>query len=312
VDFESENPLWLFTDASGSGLGATLFQGNDWKAASPIAYESHQMTPAERNYPAHEQELLVVIHALQKWKMLLLGMKVNVLTDHHSLVHLLKQQNLSRRQARWKEILSNFNLHFKYIKGEDNSMADALSQKNAPNKDSIVPADVACVAALTELGSMLSSELTQLVRDGYASDPFCQSLRSVLPLREDCIEQDGLLFIDGRLVIPAIASIRRNLIDEAHQRLGHLGYLKTVTEVRRDFFWPLLAKDVAHAVQNCDTCQRTKALTTATPGRMLTPTFPRAPLQDLAIDFVGPLKSLGSYNMLLTCTCPCGATLGGE
>ncbi|PLW39406.1 hypothetical protein PCANC_14867 [Puccinia coronata f. sp. avenae] len=105
-------------------------------------------------------------------------------------LHLLKQQNLSRRQARWTEILANFNLHFEYIKGEDNSVADALSQKSAPNKDGIVPADVACVAALTELGSTLSSALTQRVRDGSASDPFCQFLCSVLPLREDCIEQD--------------------------------------------------------------------------------------------------------------------------
>ena len=37
VDYESDNPLWLFTDASGSGLGAALFQGKEWKTASPIA-----------------------------------------------------------------------------------------------------------------------------------------------------------------------------------------------------------------------------------------------------------------------------------
>ncbi|KAI7940779.1 hypothetical protein MJO28_013064 [Puccinia striiformis f. sp. tritici] len=96
IDYNSEDPLWLFTDASGTGLGTAVFQGREWKLASPIAYESHLMTPAERNYPVHEQELLLVIHALQKWKMLLLGMKVNVMSDHHSLVYLLKQRNLSR------------------------------------------------------------------------------------------------------------------------------------------------------------------------------------------------------------------------
>jgi hypothetical protein len=107
-----DNPLWLFTDASGSGLGATLFQGKDWKGASPIAYNSHLMTPAERNYPVHKQELLAVVHALQKWKMLLLGMKINVMSDHHLLTYLLKQQNLSRRQARWTELLADFDLQF--------------------------------------------------------------------------------------------------------------------------------------------------------------------------------------------------------
>jgi hypothetical protein len=68
IDYNSSDPLWLFTDASGSRLGAALFQGKDWKGASPIAYDSHLMTSAERNYPVHEQELLAVVHALQKWK----------------------------------------------------------------------------------------------------------------------------------------------------------------------------------------------------------------------------------------------------
>jgi hypothetical protein len=304
VDYKSDDPLWLFTDASGSGLGAALFQGKDWKVASPIAYESHLMTPAERNYPVHEQELLAVIHALQKWKMLLLGMKVNVMTDHHSLTYLLKQRNLSRRQARWLEILSDFDIHFEYIKGEDNSVADALSRKEITEGDGgVTRADIACVASLTELGSTLSDSIRTKIMSGYAEDNFCKSVKKVLPLRDDCAEVEGLLVIDGRLVIPDNGDLRRNLISETHIRLGHLGYLKTLVELRRDFFWPQMAKQVAKFVQSCETCQKTKAPTTAPTGKMLTPSFPRTPLSDLAIDFVGPLKTSNHYDMILTCTC---------
>jgi hypothetical protein len=53
IDYKSTDPLWLFADASGSGLGAALFQGEEWKTSSPIAYESHLMTSAEKNYPVH-------------------------------------------------------------------------------------------------------------------------------------------------------------------------------------------------------------------------------------------------------------------
>jgi hypothetical protein len=196
VDFDLEDPLWLFTNASGLGISVALFQGQDWQTANPIAYESHQMTAAERNYPVHKQELLAVIHALQKWKMLLLGMKVNVMTNHHALVHLLKQRNLSRRQARWTEVIADFDLHFNYIPGKDNSVADALSCK-MPGEEEPQPADVACVAALAELGSTLSTALTAQIKEGYVSDPFCQSLRGILPLRKDCVKSDGLYFIDG-------------------------------------------------------------------------------------------------------------------
>lgn len=85
IDYDYDNPLWLFNDTSGSGLGEALFRGKELKGASPIAYKSHLMIPAERNYPVHKQELLAVVHALQKWQMFLLGMKVNVMTNHHSL-----------------------------------------------------------------------------------------------------------------------------------------------------------------------------------------------------------------------------------
>jgi hypothetical protein len=304
VDYESDDPLWLFTEASGSGLGAALFQGADWKGASPIAYDSHLMTPAEKNYPVHEQELLAVIHALQKWKMLLLGMKVNIMTDHHSLTYLLKQRNLSQQKARWLETLSDFDLQFQYIKGEDNLVADALSQKETTEEEvEITSKDVACVAALTELGNMLSKSMRTTVLKGYENDPFCLSVRKVLPLWENCAEIDGLLFVDSRLVIPKDDKLQQNLIKDTHIRLGHLGYLKTVIESCRDFFWPQMAKQVASFVQRFTTCQKTKAPTMAPTGKMLTPSFPRLPSSDLAIDFVGPLKTSNHHDMILTCTC---------
>lgn len=304
IDYESDDPLWLFTDASGSGLGAALFQGKEWKSAFPIAYESHLMTPAEKNYPVHEQELLAVIHALQKWKMLLLGMKINVMSDHHSLTHLLKQRSLSRRQARWTEILADFDLNFEYVKGEENTVADALSRKNIVDDElDIGVAEVCSVAALTELGATFSPSLKASIRAGYTEDSFCVALRKVLPLRDDCAEIDGLLFVDSRLVVPDSSNLRDKLTEEAHIRLGHLGYLKTITELRRDFFWPRMNKDVARFVQSCATCQKTKAPTTSPAGKMLTPSMPRAPLADLAIDFVGPLPKSNNYDMILTCTC---------
>jgi hypothetical protein len=177
IDYDSKDPLWLFTDASGSRLGAALFQGQDWKGASPIVYESHQMTATKQNCPVHKQELLAVVHTLQKWKMLLLGMKINVMTHHHLLTYLLKKRKISRQQARWTELLANFDLQFQYIKGEDNMVADALSRKDSPKVDQeVTPEGIASVAALTELGSVLSDVLRQRIIKGYKADNFCTGL----------------------------------------------------------------------------------------------------------------------------------------
>jgi hypothetical protein len=127
----------------------------------------------------------------------------------------------------------------------------------------------------------------------YETDPFCVSLEKLLPLRKDSALVNNLMFIDGRLVIPNAQSIRKNLINKAHLRLGHLGSLKTLAELRLEFFWPQMNKDVENAVKECTVCQNTKAPTTAPAGKMLTPSLPHTPLTNIAINFFGPLPTSG-------------------
>ena len=87
---------------------------------------------AELNYPVHEKELLAVLRALRKWKVDLLGSEFLVYTDHKTLLNFNTQTNLSRRQARWMEELSMYDCKFVYIKGEANTVADAMSRYPFP------------------------------------------------------------------------------------------------------------------------------------------------------------------------------------
>ena len=48
------------------------------------------------------------------------------------------QKKLSRRQARWMEFLSQYDAHFVYVRGEQNSVADALSRRPLDNIPSLV------------------------------------------------------------------------------------------------------------------------------------------------------------------------------
>ncbi len=43
------------------------------------------LLPAERAYPVHEQEMLAIVRALSQWRHLLVGQRVEVKSDHHSL-----------------------------------------------------------------------------------------------------------------------------------------------------------------------------------------------------------------------------------
>jgi len=92
---DPELPFTITTDASGHAIGAVLSQ-NQRKGDQPIAFESRKMTPAERNYPVHEQELLAIMHALKVWHIYLEGHPFTIITDHASLTYLDNQQTLSR------------------------------------------------------------------------------------------------------------------------------------------------------------------------------------------------------------------------
>jgi hypothetical protein len=120
-------------------------------------------------------------------------------------------------------------------------VADALSRKEVGEEnDAILATEVACVEALTELSDILKQKIIK----GYTEDQFCISLKKVLLLQENCFEKEDLLFIDGHLLILKDLELCRILVKDAHERLGHLGYLKTAMELRHEFFWPGLAKDV--------------------------------------------------------------------
>jgi hypothetical protein len=57
---EVHKPFSLYCDASYTGLGCVLMQ-----EGKVVAYSSRQLKVHERNYPTHDLELAVVVHALK-------------------------------------------------------------------------------------------------------------------------------------------------------------------------------------------------------------------------------------------------------
>ena len=120
--------IFVTTDASDYRSGAVLAFGPSWETARPVAFDSMTFKGAELNYPVHEKELLAIIHALKRWRADLIGVPFQIYTDHKTLENFHHQKELSRRQARWMEFLSQYDGKIVYVKGDDNSVADALSR----------------------------------------------------------------------------------------------------------------------------------------------------------------------------------------
>ena len=106
------------TDAFDFALGRVLIQDNH-----SIAFESRKLSEIERQYTAHEKELLAVFHFPRTWRHYLLGSKFIVRTDNTVVSYFLTQQKLNLRQARWQEHLAEFDFHLKYRLGKNNNVA---------------------------------------------------------------------------------------------------------------------------------------------------------------------------------------------
>jgi hypothetical protein len=85
----------VYTDASKKGLRCVLMQ-QGWV----VAYASRQLKEHEKNYPAHDLELVAVIYALKIWRHYLYGEKYEIHTDHQSLKYFFTHRDLNMRQRR--------------------------------------------------------------------------------------------------------------------------------------------------------------------------------------------------------------------
>ncbi|KAJ9521462.1 hypothetical protein QJQ45_008876 [Haematococcus lacustris] len=140
-------PFQVYCDASLQGVGAVLMQDG-----YPLAYLSKKLSSAEVKYTTGEQEMLALVTACKEWRCYLEGVPFTLFTDHKPLISLPTQKNLSRRQARWMELLSRFDFKLEYIPGPVNP-ADPLSRLITGLQESAT-----VCAMLTRRGAQLSRE----------------------------------------------------------------------------------------------------------------------------------------------------------
>jgi hypothetical protein len=216
--------------------------------------------------------MLGVIHALKIWRCYLEGSDFTIVTDHCPNTFFNTQVNLSRRQARRLEFLFRIKFDWKYSP-ERTNVADPLSRnplqsvllcfmrgkKRAGGKGLQTSIDPpwrqrACIFHSDVLGV----ELLELFREGYVADAWFHSKDNLEGL--DYSKEDGLWYLDNRVVVPAGEARERGL-EKAHDSpySGHFGKHKVLHQINQNFWWHGWRKDVESYVFGCLVCQRNKA-----------------------------------------------------
>ena len=123
-------PFGLITDASKLGLRAALYQEQDDGTERPIAFKSRALSDLEQKYHLGKLEFLALKWAImEKFQEYLYGgHPFEVWTNNNALMYLLTTAKLDTTGHCWVGHLVNYNFSLKYIKGNTNVVADALSR----------------------------------------------------------------------------------------------------------------------------------------------------------------------------------------
>jgi hypothetical protein len=90
------------------------------------------------NYIVTKNELLVVVHALNKFRHYVTGYKVFVHTDHVSIRYLMNKPDINSRMIIWFLLLQQFDLTILDKPGKQNVVADFLSILAIPTEEGMV------------------------------------------------------------------------------------------------------------------------------------------------------------------------------
>ncbi|XP_058769057.1 uncharacterized protein LOC131642912 [Vicia villosa] len=231
--------------------------------------------------------------------------------DHKSLRYLFDQKELNMRQRRWMEYLKDFDFELKYHPGKANKVADALSRKEFRVAELMMLEhgllekfqNLNLQFEWTPNGVLISNlsiqnELRERIRISQGYD---EQLQASGGMPDFVRAPDGVILFKQRMCIPNDSELKRLILDEAHKsRFSiHPGSTKMYQDLRKDFWWPGMKKEIAEYVSQCSICQQVK-IEHQRPGGMLQPLeIPTWKWDSISMDFiVGLPRTRGGHDSI--------------
>lgn len=278
--------LSLEVDASDSAIGAALNQiiGAE---VQPLGFFSRKLNSTEIKYSTYDRELLAIYSAVKHFRHMVEGRQFVVYTDHRPLTYAFSKKSDSGtpRQIRHLEYIGQYTTDIRYIKGEFNSVADALSRIEGIELTGIDYDAMAHAQSVDdELQSLLRSETGLELKPIKISN----SGESLL-----CDTSTA----DIRPYVPK--DFRRQVFNSIHD-LSHPGIKATIQLIKKRFVWNSLAVDCKKWCQTCLQCQKSK-VTRHTKSPLGTFPVPRSRFSHIHLDVVGPLPPSNDKKYVLTC-----------
>lgn len=338
--FDPERQVFIETDASDYVSSGILSQKDDDGVLHPVAFMSKKHSPAECNYEIYDKELLAIIRCFEGWRSELEGaaFPITVLSDHRNLMYFMTTKQLTRRQVRWAEFLSEFDFEISFVDGKSHGKPDAFTRRSQDlpqSKDdprlvyqnkTLLPQgkDEALVAAAAEIiehdftSESLELTMARLLDEGYdlnennhKKDEFWVRIHKEMTKKEgiprskevslsECRIVDGRLYFRDRLYLPG-SELQGMILKCAHDsgETGHPGKNALYEQISRDYWWPRLNFDCKKYCKFCHTCKRNKTSKLRYQGALKPLPIPAQRWRNISVDFVGALNPSNGFDQVM-------------
>jgi len=301
--FDLTKHIIFQTDASGFATAGILNQYDGFGILRLVNFSSRKCSRAKQNYDTYNRELLPIVETLRQWRHYPEGANHMILIpcDHKNLEYFQTSKVLSRRQTRWAEILSSYDLLIRHLEGRKNP-ADGLSRRPDYEEGYKTPT-ARLLATLVVTTVEPFSNLQPAIKADQDTDLLVTDMKNKIGYRDlsKTGGQDGskdkstgmqlkvsagALTLEGRKYVPE--ALRNQVISLFHYNpeSGHFGALRTAELVSRDYYWLGLDTTVRKYVAGCEVCHWIKAPRHAQYGADMPLPPPYHPWDKVAMDFV--------------------------
>lgn len=318
-------PFYVLVDVSDTAIGGALVQPvpgvivkeDDYNLPEifvPVAFFGRKLKGAELKWDVGDKELCGVKEALLEWRPWLLSADhtTRVHCDHRNLEGMLIAKKLSKKVARWVDVLEEFDFKLVFKPGKDMVAPDAISRQDRFLPTRVELDQIFKKVAISEhqvvyVNHVQVAQVDILVVAELMEKLAINVVDENLKKKYGLTKKEKLWYYQERIYVEDV-ECRETIIKLRHDGRvgGHFGVTKTIEGVAREFWWPGLPKDIKQYVLTCETCQREKAPRHKPYGLLQSlRTWKFAPWRSISIDWITGLPQSGpdKFDAVATVTC---------